>query len=1325
MGLPMTCPPAVGRGLLRLGVGVVILASLTTVGGVLLARWQLGLTPADTRARVRDDVTSRVAALGVALDGAVRALAPEGSTVEAAASGADDPVRRLFERVGAAELTAGTSLAALTVYGEDGTPLAWEGRPSSLPASRLEAGAASFLVPTPLGLRLARLEPILAGGGGRRRVGVVVAEAALSTGGAAPNVPTAAVEVQTALVPVLLGPTSGESADPATFTVRTADGSVLGTARVSAADIDVARGRWWGRVAAVLWALGAAALLLAIGPLVDWRGAVRTRPQYLSLSLAVAVAIGGAWWCAGQALTAARVETDDPQRFLTSAMAAAGLTWLVAAALHPWRVDRRQAGGRPLTRAWRLPVHAASGAVVGVALATYDRLIASALPGTATDAVRFALTPLESGRIAAAIGLVLLQATAFVLATAWLDAFSVVAPAAGTGGRRWRLAATSAGAVAGLTWSHAGGGPVWPLLLALAALLGMWRALGLGRGVLRHGSQPARLIVLFAALLLPSLALYPALASVAERGRRSVIEQDVAAQVANQRRDLQLFLRQALDEIDRAGGIDELVEASVQDTPGQVPTDAAFHVWSQTALSERRLTSSVELYDEAGRIVSRFALNLPETSADQVWQESSCEWELFEEVSPFFAEERRLLHAGRGVCVGEASAQRVLGSVVVHVVLDYSNLPFLAAQNPYVALLRSTAPGADAGARDDLAFVAYGWSRRPLFVSGADAWPLSEATFARLAASRDPFWTVIEDRGVASDVYLSNDRGAIYAVGYPRKSLLGHLASLAELAALTGLTFAALLAAITLGAVLGSRAPVSGRALFREVRASFSRTLFLAFVAAVVVPVVALALVTRAYMATSLRADIEREATRTATSASRVVEDFATIESRGASNLPVLDDSLLVWLSRVIGEDINVFAGTGLLASSERNLFASGLLPVRTPGDVYRALVLDGRPTYVTREAVGSYEYLVASAPVRVDDRQAIVSVPLTLRQRGIERQVDELDRRVLLAAIAFILLGSAIGYWAAERISDPVSRLTRATRRLAAGDLDARVLVTSSDELGRLVEAFNGMADDLQRQRQQLERTNRLEAWAEMARQVAHDIKNPLTPIQLNAEHLRRVHDDRARPLGPVLEECVANILLQVRLLRQLASEFSSFASSPHARPEPTPVAPLVEEILAPYDTALAGRIEIERDSADGVPPAMVDRLLLARALTNVIENALHAMPGRGSLRVCVAPEADGRIRIAVSDTGVGMDEAALGRIFEPYFSTKATGTGLGLTIARRNVELNLGTIGVTSSLGRGTTVTMYVPAAPDGARGDWGPDRSVRPAAADPGPSQDAGGA
>ncbi len=1013
------------------------------------------------------------------------------------------------------------------------------------------------------------------------------------------------------------------------------------------------------------------------------------------MSALAAGALSGAWWSAHRALRAAASDDAAAIGFLITALFAVALVWLAWTTTGRWRIARRRQHGAVRGSPWAYLVHAGLGAGIGVAVAHYDVLVTQVLPLPASEAIRFALSPWTSDRLAAAAGAVVLHAAAAGAVLVVVAVAALLFPTGGGArGRQRRLAVLVGGAALGITVWHPSGWAMWPAVTALAVLLAMTASADWARGVLRRGTQPARLVVMLAALLLPSLALYPALSGLAARHREAAIEGELATQIVHQRRDLQLYLREALGQIDRLEGMSDLVAASVPPTSGPVAVDAAFHVWSLTTLAARRLTSSVELYDPAGRMVNRFALNLPETAADQAWQESSCAWELFEEVSPFFAEERRLLHAGRGVCVDDGRGPRIVGSVVVHVVLDYGNLPFLAAQNPYVGLLRATAGPPEAGPRDDVAFAVYGWSRRPLFTSGTDAWPLSDALFGRLTASRQPFWAVIEDRGIASDVYLLNDRGAIYAVGHPRASALGHLAALAELVAVTALTFVALLAGFSVASWLGGRAPVSGRALLRQVRASFYRTLFLAFVAAVVVPVVALALVTRAYMATSLYADIEREAARTAVSASRVVEDFASIEARGASNLPVLDDSLLVWLSRVIGEDINVFAGTGLLASSERNLFASGLLPTRTPGAVYRALALDGRSTYLARESVGTYEYLVASAPVRVEDRPAIVSVPLTLRQRGIERQLDELDRRVLLAAIAFILLGSAIGYWAAERISDPVSRLTRATQRLAGGDLDARVLVTSADELGRLVEAFNGMADDLQRQRAQLERTNRLEAWAEMARQVAHDIKNPLTPIQLNAEHLRRVHADRGRPLGPLVDDCVANVLLQVRLLRQLAAEFSSFASSPQARPEPTPLAPLLDELLQPYVLALAGRIAIAIDVPAGLPEALVDRVLLSRALTNVVENALHAMPGDGTLRVTARPLPPGQVEIAVADTGVGMDQAALDRIFEPYFSTKATGTGLGLTIARRNVELNGGSIDVTSAPGLGTTVTLRLPA-------------------------------
>jgi nitrogen fixation/metabolism regulation signal transduction histidine kinase len=332
---------------------------------------------------------------------------------------------------------------------------------------------------------------------------------------------------------------------------------------------------------------------------------------------------------------------------------------------------------------------------------------------------------------------------------------------------------------------------------------------------------------------------------------------------------------------------------------------------------------------------------------------------------------------------------------------------------------------------------------------------------------------------------------------------------------------------------------------------------------------------------------------------------------------------------------------------------------------------------------------------VRAAGRDAILTIPLTLRQQEIEREIDDLNRRIVLAAMLFILVGAAIGYTMAERIADPVNRLTRATRRIAKGNFDARILAASSDELGRLMEAFNLMLAQLQQQRSELERTHRLEAWAEMARQVAHEIKNPLTPIQLSAEHLLHVHADRGKPLGPILDGCVDSILSQVRLLRQIASEFSSFASSPTPRLGPASLADLVDEVVRPYTPGASARVQFRVDVPGSLPPVMVDRMLIGRALTNVIDNALHAMPGGGTLSIAAQVTPAARVEMSVTDTGVGMDEEALRRLFEPYFSTKAVGTGLGLSIARRNVELNHGTIAVHSRRGQGTRVTLTLPLA------------------------------
>jgi signal transduction histidine kinase len=778
-----------------------------------------------------------------------------------------------------------------------------------------------------------------------------------------------------------------------------------------------------------------------------------------------------------------------------------------------------------------------------------------------------------------------------------------------------------------------------------------------------------------------------------------------AAQAMAHPQTLQARLAEAQSEIDRlpmARFVDEAMSA-----PGDGPrTDVAFHIWSQTVLARQRLTSDIELYDAKGVLLSRFALNFPESADEQTpGVPAGCQWDVYGEAQSFRgASERNTLHAQRSIC----EHGRAVATIVAHVVFDYRTLPFISSQSAYFDVLAGSGAPVEGAPAGDVEFAAYGWGLTTIYTSGHDAWPLDPQTFDRIYrdASRTPFWTVAHKGGKRYHVYFSNDRQFIYALGYPIAGVFDHFVRLAELTTLAAVAYVLLLAGNALFTTLARARPQTGRSLLREIRASFYRKLFLAFVLASIVPVVTLAVVIRTYFAGLLLTDIQGEAARTAAVAQRVIEQSDAL-LRDTEVVSVFGDDLMVWVSQLINQDVNVFAGAGLAATSERDLFASGLLPTRTPEAVYRAIVLDRLPSAVTEDRVGAVSYMLAATPIRSATRNAVLTVPLTLRQHEVEREIDDLDRGIHLAALFFILLGAAIGLSMAERIADPIHQLTRATRHIARGDFDTRIAVRSSDELRRLVDAFNGMAAELKAQRDQLEKTHRLEAWAEMARQVAHEIKNPLTPIQLSAEHLRRVHADRGEPMGAVLEGCVNSILGQVRLLRQISAEFSSFASSPTARRQPVDPSKLVHDVVEPYRVGLEARIRLQNDVVPPLPQVLVDRSLVSRALANVVENALHAMPGTGRL-LLTAHVTGSWVVIDVEDTGAGMDEEALARVFEPYFSTKSSGTGLGLPIAKRNIELSGGEVSVQSQQGRGTIVTIRLPiaasltAAAESARGN-----------------------
>jgi two-component system, NtrC family, nitrogen regulation sensor histidine kinase NtrY len=313
-------------------------------------------------------------------------------------------------------------------------------------------------------------------------------------------------------------------------------------------------------------------------------------------------------------------------------------------------------------------------------------------------------------------------------------------------------------------------------------------------------------------------------------------------------------------------------------------------------------------------------------------------------------------------------------------------------------------------------------------------------------------------------------------------------------------------------------------------------------------------------------------------------------------------------------------------------------------------------------------------------------------------------ERRVLMHnRVAAELLGSRVG----ESLEETVARsallapvgeflrsagaeMARATVRLAGKDGEGErewalvwVPVPGSGEPSALL-----VVEDAT----EVLRGQRLLAWAEMARMIAHEIKNPLTPIRLSAEHMREVYEHDPDHFGRVFERCTSNILAQVDELRTIASEFSAYSSIPRIDPKPADLVASMAELVEGYRAAPPAGVAVEFEAASASVLTRFDARLLQRAVRNLIENALRASAGGGRVVVRVE-QTDGLARIAVRDSGPGVPPDLLPRIFDPYFSTHDSGTGLGLPIARRIAEEHGGGITARNRREGGLEVTVTLP--------------------------------
>ncbi|MHB8485043.1 MAG: sensor histidine kinase [Candidatus Acidiferrales bacterium] len=307
----------------------------------------------------------------------------------------------------------------------------------------------------------------------------------------------------------------------------------------------------------------------------------------------------------------------------------------------------------------------------------------------------------------------------------------------------------------------------------------------------------------------------------------------------------------------------------------------------------------------------------------------------------------------------------------------------------------------------------------------------------------------------------------------------------------------------------------------------------------------------------------------------------------------------------------------------------------------------------------------------------------LVLLERGIRRWA------LLVGGIA-LALGILLSWWAAVRVTRPVGKLVAGAREVASGNWDARVTIHSRDEIGTLAGAFNQMTGQLAEQRERLIQTERVAAWRELARRLAHELKNPLFPLQITVENLRRAREQHAEDFEEIFRESTDTLLAEIQNLKTIVGRFSDFAKMPRPELHSLDVNEMVRGVTRLFEPRFIASgepiITTELHLDEKLPLIQADSVLLHRAVGNLVLNAIDAMPNGGTLVLRTVAH-DGGVRLEISDTGAGLTREECERLFTPYYTTKLHGTGLGLAIVQSVVSDHGGRISVSSEPGHGTT--------------------------------------
>jgi two-component system, NtrC family, nitrogen regulation sensor histidine kinase NtrY len=410
-----------------------------------------------------------------------------------------------------------------------------------------------------------------------------------------------------------------------------------------------------------------------------------------------------------------------------------------------------------------------------------------------------------------------------------------------------------------------------------------------------------------------------------------------------------------------------------------------------------------------------------------------------------------------------------------------------------------------------------------------------------------------------------------------------------------------------------------------------------------------------------------------------------------------LDRTFLSTLELPVGMRVMIYQNLdqGKPAFSDDRFIASGegIQHGEQLSQLISSVLRDGHDASTIIHSGSGPDETAYASPLLGEDRR-ISGILLVDSSRQVYGELrNEIRSAALLAVSVGLLLAAVLSSWVAARVTKPVEALAHAANEVASGKWNTSVNVESSDEVGTLAASFNRMTRDLLDQQQRLLQAERVAAWREVARRLAHELKNPLFPLQLTVENLLRARQAGEQQFDETFRESSATLLSEIGNLKKIISRFSDFSKMPQPCFQRVQLNEVVANVGKLYEAQFQKLGITCRYELSASEPIAVDTDLLHQAISNLVLNAVEAMPQGGTLTLQARSDR-GWARVAVSDTGPGLTPEQRDRLFTPYYTTKAHGTGLGLAIVQSIVSAQGGRVRVENEPGSGARFTIELPA-------------------------------